>query len=136
MEERYMTYDVIIIGKGPAGLSAALYTTRGKLNTLIIGKDSSLSKAKNIENYCCSESMSGEDLIAKGIEQAKGFGATIIDGEVVGIKNKSDTFIVSTNENDYESKSILISTGKEKLKIPIKNLNRFEGKGGSLLCSL
>lgn len=124
-----MTYDVIIIGKGPAGLSAALYTTRGKLNTLIIGKDSSLSKAKTIENYCCSESMSGEDLIAKGIEQAKGFGATIIDEEVVGIKNNDGLFTVSTNEDNYEARSILISTGKEKLRIPIKNINKFEGKG-------
>lgn len=124
-----MTYDVIIIGKGPAGLSAALYTTRGKLSTLIIGKDSSLSKAKTIENYCCSEAMSGEDLIAKGIEQAKGFGAAIIDEEVVGIKNNNDFFTVSTNEDNYKARSILISTGKEKLRIPIKNINKFEGKG-------
>ena len=124
-----MTYDVIIIGKGPAGLSAALYTTRGKLITLIIGKDSSLSKAKTIENYCCSESMSGEDLIAKGVEQANSFGASIIDEEVVAIKNKDDVFVVSTNESDYEARSILISTGKEKLRIPIKNINKFEGKG-------
>lgn len=124
-----MIYDVIIIGKGPAGLSAALYTTRGKLKTLIMGKESSLVEAEKVENYCCTEAASGEELIDIGIKQAKSFGAIIIDEEVVGIKRNGDIFTISTNEKQYESRSILIATGKQKIRVPIKKINEFEGKG-------
>jgi len=124
-----MTFDVIIIGKGPAGISASLYTTRGNLKTLIIGKESALIKGKIIENYCCTDAASGEELIQKGINQAKSFGAQLVEEEVIGLKQNEDFFIVSTDKNTYEGKTIIIATGKEKIRVPINNIKKFEGKG-------
>jgi len=125
-----MSYDVIIIGKGPAGLQASLYTSRGNLSTLIIGKESVLEKDSiNIENFCCTEIRTGKELIEKGIEQVKSFGAHILDEEVVGIKRENDGFIVTTNKGAYRSKAIIIATGREREKVPIKNIDNFENKG-------
>lgn len=121
-------YDVIIIGKGPAGLSASLYTARGGLKTLVIGKESVLTKGKKIENYCCSEPMSGEELIQRGIEQAKSFNVEIVEEEVVDIR-KDNSFTVQTRDNTYEGKAIIIATGKVRKSIPIEGLKKFEGKG-------
>lgn len=123
-----MNYDVIIIGKGPAGLSASLYTARGNLKTLIIGKESVLTKGDRIENYCCTEPESGENLISKGISQAKSFGVEMVEEEVLDIK-KEDDFILTTDKNTYAAKSIVIATGQNRKKVPIENLEKYEGKG-------
>ncbi|MPW26076.1 NAD(P)/FAD-dependent oxidoreductase [Alkalibaculum sp. M08DMB] len=124
-----MIFDVIIIGKGPAGLSASLYTTRGNLSTLIIGSDSELLKAHVIENYCFIPRATGKEMIEKGIQQARDFGAKVVEEEVIGIKQLDNTFIVSTNQNSYVARSIILATGKSKIQVPIKNLDIFEGKG-------
>lgn len=121
-------YDVIIIGKGPAGLSASLYTARGNMKTLIIGKTSVLTKGERIENYCCTEPESGEDLIAKGVDQAKSFGVEMVEEDVLDIK-KEDDFIITTDKNKYSSKSIIIATGQDRKQIPIKNIEKYENKG-------
>lgn len=125
-----MQYDVIIIGKGPAGLSASLYTTRGNLSTLIIGQGSALMKAPKIENFCCTEITSGEELIEKGVSQAERLGAQIVEEEVVGLKSSADgQFVVTTDRNNYEAKALIIASGKGKVPVPITNIERFEGKG-------
>lgn len=124
-----MVYDVIIIGKGPAGLSASLYTTRGNLSTLILGKESGLTKAKIIENYCFLPKASGEEMINIALDQAMGFGAVIKDEEVTGIKEYEGNYIVSTDINSYQGKSIILATGKSKVKAPLKNVDHYEGKG-------
>ena len=75
-----MNYEAVVIGCGPAGLSAAIYLGRAKIKTLLVGKqkDSQLIKAHNIENYFgFPEGISGKDLLAKGIKQAKRFGVEI-----------------------------------------------------------
>ncbi len=124
-----MDYDVIIIGKGPAGLSASLYTTRGNVKTIIIGKDSELSKAHVIENYCFISKTSGKEMLEKGIEQAKSFGAEIVEEEVIGVKQNDQGFIVSTDKNTYKGKAIILATGKSRIKVPINNVDKYEGKG-------
>mgnify|MGYP000891923683 FL=1 len=124
-----MRYDVIIIGKGPAGLSASLYTTRGNLKTLILGKEGDLSKAATIENYCFIPKLSGKEMIDIGVEQAKSFGADIVDAEVVGLKKIDDIFEVSTEQNIYQGKAIILATGKSKIKVPVEKLDEYEGKG-------
>jgi thioredoxin reductase (NADPH) len=121
-------YDAIIIGKGPAGLSASLYTARGGLKTLVIGRKSMLSAGDRIENYCCSEPISGEKLIRKGIEQAKRFGVDIEEAEVIDVR-RDDGFIVYTKESEYRGKSLIIATGKVRKRISIKGIQEFEGKG-------
>lgn len=125
-------HDVIIIGKGPAGVSASLYTVRANLNTLIIGKDyGALIKAARIENYYgFSEPISGEFLLKEGEKQALRLGVQIIDDEVIGIE-KGELFKVMTPDREYECKAVLLASGQSQKKIKIKNLEKFEGKGVS-----
>lgn len=102
-------YDCIIIGKGPAGISCAIYLKRFNKNVLVIGKDyGSLGRAKVIENYYGFNSISGLDLAKKGEEQAKNLGIEVITDEVLEIMGLT----VITKNNSYETKSIFLSTGK------------------------
>lgn len=123
-------YDVIIIGKGPAGISASLYTVRAKLKTLIIGKnDSALKKSEKIENYYgFSNPIKGQDLLAEGEKQATRLGASIIDDEVISIE-KNDYFEIVTSKERFTAKAVLLATGQQQKKIGIPNLQDFEGKG-------
>ena len=125
-----MVYDVIIIGNGPAGISASLYTKRSGLNTLIIGNNNSdLLKAKEIENYYgFSKPISGKILLESGLNQAKNLGIPVLSEEVVGIKYE-ETFIVKTSENEYSSKTIILATGTKRSKTNIKGIKEYEGKG-------
>lgn len=127
-----MVYDVLIIGKGPAGISASLYTARANLKTIIIGKNNSvLKKAGRIENYYgFSEPVSGEFLLSEGEKQAAGLGIEIVEDEVIAIE-KNDFFEVVTPEQVYSAKAVLISTGQPQKKVRIENLERFEGNGVS-----
>ena len=102
-------YDCIIIGKGPAGISCAIYLKRFNKNVLVIGKDyGSLGRAKVIENYYGFNSISGLDLAKKGEEQAKNLGIEVITDEVLEIEGLT----VITKSNRYEAKSIFLATGK------------------------
>lgn len=125
-------YDVIIIGKGPAGLSAALYTVRFNLKTLIIGgNDSKLFKADKIDNYLgFSETISGSYLLTEGEKQVKRLGAEVVDDEVISIE-KDDHFSVATVKTQYSAKALLLATGAPSKTIRIENLVKLEGKGVS-----
>ncbi len=125
-------YDVIIIGKGPAGISASLYTLRANLKTLIIAKgDSSLMKAQKIENYYgFEEPISGRELLESGVKQALRLGAEIVEDEVVSIE-KEDLFKVTASNGVYTAKAVLLATGQVQKKLNIVNIDKFEGKGVS-----
>ncbi len=125
-----MTYDIIIVGKGPAGLSAALYTVRANLKTLIIGKnDSVLAKAEKIENYFgFTGAVSGSQLLRAGESQASRLGAVIADEEVLGI-NLMEEFEVITSNNRYTGRAVLLATGQPQKKLNIQGLKELEGKG-------
>ena len=129
-------YDVIIIGAGPAGISASLYTVRRNLKTLIIYKEkSSLEKASKIENYYGFENgIKGEDLYNIGIRQAQNVGVELLKDEVTNIQidyssAKQQIFKVQTLNNEFEAKSVILATGNKKSKPNIKNIDRYEGKG-------
>ena len=123
-------YDVIIIGKGPAGISASLYTVRANLKTLIIGKnDSVLRKAGKIENYFgFSQIVSGEYLLQEGEKQAARLGVEIVNDEVIAVDFIESLQVVTSN-NAYSCKTVLIATGQPQKKIDIGNLEKFEGNG-------
>ena len=128
-----MEYDVIIIGAGPAGISAGLYTKRANKKTLIIyNNESSLEKATKIENYYGFENgISGEELYKKGIEQAKNLGINVKKEEVIKIDKIKDIFEVKTVNENYTAKNVVLATGNKKNKPDIKNIEKFYGKGVS-----
>lgn len=125
-------YDIIIIGKGPAGISASLYTIRANLKTLVIGKnDSALKKTDKIENYYgFAEPISGQYLLQQGDQQALRLGVEILEEEVIAIE-KNEFFEVITGSDRYFSKAILVATGQPHKKLNIGRLSEFEGKGVS-----
>lgn len=130
MEKAGEIMDVIILGKGPAGVSAAAYTVRAGLKTMIIGRDGgSLAKAEKIENYYgFAEPISGNDLIEQGIGQVKRLGVDIVSDEVVGLSYNGN-FLVQTKNEEYECKSIVLATGSSRAMPRIQGLEQFEGKG-------
>lgn len=123
-------YDVIIIGRGPAGLQAALYTTRSKLNTLIIGRrEGSLRRALKIDNYFgFDETVSGEFLLERTEKHVKRFDGEILDDEVVSI-TKEDDFKVVTTQESFTATAVLLATGQAFKKIKITDIEKFEGNG-------
>ena len=124
-------YDVIIIGSGPAGVSAAIYLKRAKKNVLIISKgNSALEKAEKIDNYYGVLSVSGKELYELGIEQAKVLDIHIEDDEVTNISFEKN-FIVTTVNRQFESKYVIIATGTNRKTPNIKGIKEFEGKGVS-----
>lgn len=123
-------HDIIIIGGGPAGISASLYTVRAGLSTLIIAKGwGSLEKAEKIQNYYgLGSDLTGKELLENGLEQAKNLGVDIIEDEVVGL-NGFDGIVVEGLKDEYKSKALIIAMGSPRRKLRFENLDMFEGKG-------
>lgn len=126
-------YDVIIIGAGPAGISASLYLIRAKKNILVISKDnSSLKKAEKIDNYYGLESLTGKELFDRGIKQAKELGVNIVKEEVISVDFEDiGKFKVITENKEYMSKNVIIATGTSRKTPNIKGIKEYEGKGVS-----
>lgn len=124
-------YDVIIIGSGPAGISAGIYLKRAKKNVLIISKgNSALEKAEKIDNYYGVLNVSGKELYELGLKQAKALDIHIEDDEVTNISFENN-FIVTTVNRQFESKYVIIATGTNRKTPNIKGIKEFEGKGVS-----
>lgn len=123
---------LIIIGAGPAGISAALYAARGNMNPLIINHGTgALEKAEKIENYYGLERpLSGRELYERGLEQARNLGVRILDAQVLGMGG-FDTFEVHTTEGTFEAESVILATGGKRKTPPIPGIKELEGKGVS-----
>jgi thioredoxin reductase (NADPH) len=127
-------YDVIIIGAGPAGLSAGLYASRMGLNTLILEKlnpGGLITQSSEIENYpgVC-EKKTGLELMQCWPEQTKKFGAKIISEEVISIEKK-ENFVIKTAKNEYITKAVIIATGATPKKAGFEGEEEYIGKGVS-----
>ena len=124
-------YDIIIIGAGPAGISASLYAKRANLKVLVLYYgESNLEQAHKIDNYYGFENgISGKKLYEDGIKQARNLGVEIKNIEVVGIEQQEKTYNVKTVDGMFSAKAIILSTGNKKLKPNIKGIQEFEGKG-------
>ena len=135
-------FDVIVIGAGPAGISAAIYAKRANLNVLVLYSGiSNLEKATKIDNYYgFPNGITGKALFENGIIQAKNLGIDVRNEEVVSISleiseleketdEQVNIFNVKTTNSDYTSKTIIIATGNKKIAPNIKGIKEFEGKG-------
>ncbi|MDR2066446.1 MAG: thioredoxin-disulfide reductase [Endomicrobium sp.] len=129
-----MVYDVIIIGAGPAGLAAAIYSSRARLNTLLIEKNGcggQMTVTDLLENYPgFNGGINGFDLALKLEEQAKEFGAEIIYDEVVSLQDGNIKKVVTVN-NSYQTKTIIVASGTHVKKMNIPGESAFIGKGVS-----
>ncbi len=127
-------YDVVIIGSGPAGISASLYTKRANLNTLIITKQAgTIDKIGRIDNYYGFPlGITGKELSESGIQQAKNLGVTFAYDEVVKIEMLPDNhFQIETINQMYMAKTVILATGTARKKPTIKGIKELEGRGVS-----
>lgn len=134
MDIKSMTYDVLIIGKGPAGISASLYIARAGRSVAVIGKDlGALERAEKIENYYgLSEAPTGADLARLGVAQAERLGVAIISEEVISLGMEGD-FVVRTSAGEegteYRSRAVLLATGKQRTVLKLPGFEEFRGSG-------
>lgn len=128
-------FDVIIIGAGPAGYTAAIYTSRAKRDTLVISGNlpgGQLVLTTDVENYPgFSDGIMGPDLMTIMRKQTERMGSTIIDDEVVNVDFRHKPFKVLTHSEEYESDAVIIATGASPRKLGIKGEQEFSAKGVS-----
>jgi thioredoxin reductase (NADPH) len=126
-------YDFIAIGRGPAGIQAAIYTSRAKISTAVIGLDAgSLKMAADVENYYgIAGRVRGTSLQKVGERQAESFGAELINEAAVGVSYSEGGFFITTADSTYECRALLFATGAGRAKAPIGGLDALLGKGVS-----
>jgi thioredoxin reductase (NADPH) len=129
------TYQLIIVGGGPAGLSAGLYASRSKLDTLLIEKavlGGQILNAEMVENYPgFPQGISGSELGALIAQQAAKYGLPTAFAEVQGIEIRGGEKILSTSEGQYRAKAVIIAGGSEYSKLGVAGEEEFTGKGVS-----
>src|SRR3989338_1753437 len=131
--EKMEMYDTIIIGAGPAGISASIYLARANLKTLVVGKisESGLYFSPVIENYPgFSDGISGKELINNFKIQAVKYRVDFIEREVVNAVKNEDTFRIKLDDGtEIESKTVVVCCGKAPKMSGIKNEEKFKGRG-------
>ena len=129
------SYDVIIIGAGPAGYTAGIYCSRARHDTLIISgllPGGQLMNTTDVENYPgFDEGIMGPDLMLTMRKQAERMNTTIIDDVVVNVDFRAKPFKVLTGSEEYEAKAVIVCTGATPRKIGIEGEQTFSGKGVS-----
>ncbi|MFH1207206.1 MAG: FAD-dependent oxidoreductase [Patescibacteria group bacterium] len=126
-----MEYDVIIVGGGSAGLTAAIYASRRAIKTLVISQDigGQASITDIVENYPGHESIAGPDLMAKFHKQAEQFGAEFLFDEVKKIEKSKDIFLVKTASQEYIAKTIILAFGLSHRHLGVPGEERLIGRG-------
>ncbi len=130
-------YDIVIIGQGPAGLSAAIYTARAGMKTLVLGCDPKVAGEYDIDNYFgFPEAISGKELIGRGAAQAGRFGAVLRCDQALAVHFGDDgAYIVKTASGEYRGRALVLATGVSRKKPGISNIDEYEGKGVSYCVS-
>lgn len=126
-------YDTIIIGSGPAGMTAGIYAARREMKALIIGKElgGQLIWASEVENYPGFKSVDNFDLITKIKEQVNALGVEIKTDEIKEIKKVSDYFLVTTRKEKFEAKTVIVAIGLSPRRLAIPGEEELTGKGVS-----
>jgi thioredoxin reductase (NADPH) len=127
-------YDVIIVGAGPAGMTAAVYTSRANLSTLMIERGmpgGQMANTEDIENYPGFESILGPELSTKMFEHAKKFGAEYAYGDIKEIIDHGDYKVVVAGSKQYKTYSVIIAAGAEYKKLGVPGEQELSGRGVS-----
>ena len=128
-------YDLAILGAGPAGICAAIYATRGKLNTLWLEKKfvqgGQIVDTYEVDNYPGLPGVGGFELAQKMREHAQKSGVTFAKEQVVSVEDKQEKKLVTTNQKQYEAKAVIIASGASYRKLGVPGEERLTGMGVS-----
>lgn len=128
-------YDLVIVGAGPAGMSAGIYAGRYRMKTLVLSKDigGTCNTAHMVENYPGFKSIGGMDLMMKFKEHLGDYEdqVEVRQEEVQGAKKEGDYFVLVTEKGQYKAKSVILSSGTQRRKLNIEGEKEFLGKGVS-----
>ncbi len=134
-DDQMNKYDAVIIGSGPAGLTAAIYLSRGGFKVLVLTGNQpggQLVLTTNIENYPGFESVAGPELMSRMQKQVEKFGTEVVAGEAVSIRNLK-RFVVKTQSNkEYFAKVVIVATGASAKWLNVPGVGRLRGKGISV----
>ena len=130
-----MEYDVLIIGGGPAGLTAGIYAGRGNLKTVILEKGQpggQIAQTEEVENYPgFPDVIPGHELSERMVKQAEKFGAELVSDEVLGLEKIAGGFRVKGYDKSYTAKVIIIATGANPKRLNVPGEDKFYGRGVS-----
>jgi thioredoxin reductase (NADPH) len=128
-------HQVVIIGSGPAGLTATIYTARANLKPVVVeglGAGGQLMNTTDVENYPgFPDGIMGPDLMENFRKQAERFGATFISGDATAVDLSKRPFTVSTDSGDLKAETIIIATGASPIKLGVKGEDEYSGRGVS-----
>jgi len=125
-------YDLIIIGAGPAGITAAVYAARKKMDLLVVSKDigGQAAWSGDIDNYIGYQFITGPELAAKFEEHLRKYAITLKENEeVIELKKTGDIVSVKTNKGAYESKTVIIASGKKSRELDVSGEKEFKNRG-------
>jgi len=134
-QPRTTSYEVIVLGGGPGGLTAGLYASRAGLRTLLLEKQvpgGQVATTDLIENYpCCPEGISGSELMARITAQARRFGLQTENAAVQGLTIDGDVRVVHTDRGDFQARAVIIATGAHPAMIGVPGEEKFRSRGVS-----
>ena len=125
-------YDLIIIGAGPAGITASVYAARKMMSSLVITRDigGQAAWSGDIENYTGYQFITGPELAAKFEEHMRKYSITVKENEAVGdLKKDNDVFSITTDKNKYEARTVIIASGKRTKKLNVRGEEEFMNHG-------
>lgn len=124
-------YDTLILGGGPAGYSAAIYSARYNLKCIVIAKEPGgvMNEAYRVENYPGFHSINGIELMDKIKEHVNYLGVEVREEEILDVSKREKSFVIKTNKNKYESRTIIIALGAEHRKLNVLGEKELEKKG-------
>jgi len=125
------SYDMVIIGAGPAGLCAALYAARYKMKAVVIGQEpgGTVNEAAFMENWLGTKKIAGIELMRNCIEHVKSYGVKMMEETVIDARKTKDGFAVRTAKGQYDGKTLLLAMGLKRRQLDVEGADRFVGKG-------